>query len=317
MPPPEGSRAPLFARGDFLGPDGILSWPQVFFSMAYGLQQANPDLILAPSLQVWVAEDHAKALEDLSVQLGRDLSPTADRGAAGIAMTVDAGDHDIIVMHAGVIETLFTPDGMRALHVIHHELAHAHEHQVTRGRRIPPEEISPLRMHMHPLARDLWSEYHAERRSASTIQGESLTAPLLVDAVDQTPAEISALVQQYRYIHRDHVRLLKDTTARVRHLLKMAGYALGDLAGTGSDPAELDPGLPAALAKPPLADLWPRLQEALGGLYGSMEQWHSLTVFVPLEELLREIYARLGLHFQEGEMGLWFGPNPPPTKSDG
>jgi hypothetical protein len=193
------------------------------------------------------------------------------------------------------------------VHLIHHELCHAHDHAIRRSsgaRFLHQEKFSALRLRMFPLAEKLWSEYHAERRSTGTIPGQSQQAPLLIEFMPIFLGDISSAIAQYR-MHGSIPRLLDEVSARVCALLAFAGYVLGDLAGTRSEPAMLHPDLPGLIATPPLRDLWQPLLEALDELYQSQGCWESSVAFLTLESVLVELYLRLGLKFSERPEGLW------------
>ena len=300
--PPSG-----LCREEFLDPEGKLDYRQLLLGIQAALQEADPDLVVEPSLQYTVTGDYASTMADLSATMGQDLIPTKSNGAEGLAMTVDASDHDVIVLDAAVIEALFSPLMTTMVHLIHHELGHAHDHAIRRSsgaRFLHQEKFSALRLRMFPLAEKLWSEYHAERRSAGTIQGQSQHAPLLVKFMPILVGDISSAIAQYR-MHGSIPRLLDEVSARVCALLAFAGYVLGDLAGTRSEPAMLHPDLPGLIATPPLRDLWQPLLEALDELYQSQGCWESSVAFLTLESVLVELYLRLGLKFSERPEGLW------------
>lgn len=298
---------PGLCREDFLGLDGVLNLSQVFLCIVAGLKEVFPDLVVEASLQARITPDYEQAMVDLSREIGMELVPTKSREALGLAMTVDAGSYDIIVLDSAIIEALFTAAQMDMIHVIHHELGHAHDHAIRRegwAQDMQNEHFSRLRQRMFPLAERLWSEYHAERRSAGTIRGKSLTAPLLLDVMVHLVEEVSSLISAYRF-HANISRLLEEITTKVAFLLQVAGYVLGDLAGTTSEPAQLHPELPAAMMKPPLADLWQPLLDALDRLYLEHGRWESSAVFNQLEALLVQVFHCLGLDFSERPEGLW------------
>lgn len=296
-------------REDFLAPDGTLDYHCAFFAVVAWAREAFSDLVVEESLQAIVSPDYPQAMAALSQQLGKDLTPTNSDGALGMAMSVDAGDYDIIVVDAGIIEGLFTPAISEVLHLIHHELAHSHDHAVNRkgwtaGLREEPG-FPDLRKRMFPLAHKLWVEYQAERRSAATIQAECQQAPLLMDLLERLPMEISLLILSYRMSHGHIPRLMDEVCAKIATLCLLAGYVLGDLAGTGSEPSALHPGLPAAMSAQPLGDLWKPILEALDKLYQDHGSWGSSEVFMPLEDLLVQVFRRFGMALESREEGLW------------
>lgn len=303
----EESPQPGLHREECLDHEGNLDYHQILLSIQTALQEAYPDLSLDPSLQYRIAGNYAAALTEISGHLGKDLMPTMSDGAEGIAMTVDAGDHDIIVLDAAVIEALFTSGMITMIHLIHHELGHAHDNAIRRrgwARELQQERFSALRHRLFPLAEKLWSEYHAERRSAGSIRGQSLHAPILIDFMPIFLNEVAAYIVLYRF-HADLPHLLDQVSTRVCLLLQIAGYVLGDLAGTGSDPATLHAGLPGLLDNQHLRELWLPLQEALDRLYQTQGSWESSEVFIPLEEILIQLFKDLGLELSERPEGLW------------
>ena len=304
-------------REDYLNPEGNLDYRTILLSIQAALNEADPGLQLEPFPEYRIALDYSMVMAELSTELGKDLKPTSSDGARGLAMTVDTGNHDIVVLDALLIEVLFTPDMATAVHTIHHELGHVHDHTLRRkgwSRAIEQEQFSQLRSQLFPLAERLWSEYHAERRSAGSIRGQSLQAPLLIDFMPTFLNEVATYIARYRF-HADIHLLLSEVSARVCRLLQFVGYILGDLAGTGSDPATLHPNLPALLSKPPLRSLWQSLREALDQLYQSHGNWESSAVFVPLEGILAQLFRDLGLEFSERQQGLWV--DVPPRKGLG
>ena len=296
-------------KEDFLGSDGNLDYGQVLLFVQALLQELDPDLLVDPSLDFIITEDYPSALAELSKSVGRDLRPTHSDGAEGVAMTVNAGDHDVIVLHAGVLEALFTPGMALFIHTIHHELGHAHDHMVRRQsefKGLPTEGMSDLRLRMFPLAEGLWGEYHAERHSAGTIQGQSIHVPQLMKFMPHLLNEVAGDIAQYRH-HWDVPKLMGQVSTRLDLFLTLTGYVLGDMAGTGSDPTALHPDLLAFLAKPPMQDLWQPLQQALDQFYVTHGHWESSVVFIPLEKLLVKVFHELGLDLSEHPRGLFVG----------
>lgn len=178
--------APGFPIEPFVDETGCVNLGRAVLGVQVALQEAYPSLTIEPSLQYRVASDYPAAMRELSQQLGHDLVPTTSNGAHGLAMTVDAVDHDIIVLDAALVKALFTSEMGMVVHSIHHELGHAHDHAVRRrgwAASLCQERFSPLRHRLFPLAERLWSEYHAERWSAGSIRGASLHAPILIEFV--------------------------------------------------------------------------------------------------------------------------------------
>jgi hypothetical protein len=211
-------------------------------------------------------------------------------------MTVDLGDHDLIALDLAVIRGLFTPAMPTLLHLIHHELGHVHDHVLRRrlgwSWKLRSERFSPLRRRLYPLAEQLYCEYQAERISAGTIPGESIHVPILVDLLPCMEAEIPSLVAPAK---GESFAQLDLAMARICSLLQIAGYILGDQAGTGADPGQVHPELPALLARPPLSEVWDSLREDLDRLYQTQAQWGSPVVFRPLEVGIVRLIRLLGV----------------------
>lgn len=279
--------------------------------------------------RMYITFDYAGTLAslDLGTGSGTILKPTNDEIATGVAMAPsvlrDDGWKSVIVINASYARSLSYEigdsdditqeqlDGLKAetIHTLAHECGHVHDHAM-QSKSLPAETYSkkwtPFEHRLMEPAMACWGEYIAEFLSAGFGTKDTLLhyENAFCDRVKAAWPAITASIRQYR-LHGNIDQVLLEVGVHIRNVIIYAAYMLGYL-------SKKDQGLEIGAAQaaqaaedhPEFGSFLERIQRELHALHDQYPGFTSLDVFMPLSEVIHDMYKKAGLTFIENEGGL-------------
>ena len=267
---------------------------------------------------VTIGHDYDEALS--SVDRGkpglRPLSRTNGDAIVGVAMAPAVLREEVakthVVVWAPLVEPLLGDDAeavSQAISLIAHECGHVADHGhrervlpgiVLRHRFTGPEEAL-----LFPAAEAVWEEYAACRYAApfTSEDTEASYRQGLAGVLRRAREAANDAIRSYR-AHGDVDRVLLEAGNPIAEPLRLAAYLAGHLDGRGRDALEEMRG--DLEADPRLA---PRIVEAIQAvraMWDERERWPGLSIFDPLKDVFRTVYADHGMIFGRLPDGTMF-----------
>lgn len=259
---------------------------------------------------ITVAHDYAQALLELDrgYESSHQLRPS-DNHAVGVAMTPSVLRNGVlkshIVFNAPVVAGIKNNEHetfLLALHVIAHECAHV---EITS--KYDAAFPGVLLRQSHSDIRDryrmdctlaCWDEYAATRLCAKF--GEDPTdgyEETFLKHLSQARNVANDRIKAYRN-HRNLERVLAEVYAEYGQLLKFAAYHLGNLDGQDISPNDR-PATAAGLQGHWFAPYFEQLHDRCRDIANDYGEWTDKKVFNLIGDLLEEVLASGGLHFED------------------
>jgi hypothetical protein len=278
--------------------------------------------------RVYITFDYEGTLASLDLGTGTDtiLKPTNDEVATGVAMAPSVlredGWKSVIVINAGYARSLSYERkvdedvaeeqlaGLRAetLHILAHECGHVHDHAM-HWKSFPVDTSSkkwtPLEYRLKEPALACWGEYIAEYLGAGFGTKDTLSnyEDAFCERLQAAWPAITSSIRQYR-MHGQVDRVISDVGAHIRNIIIYAAYMMGYLSNAEKT-LETDASKAGQTAKdhPELGCFIERVQKELHALHDLYPDFTSLDVFVPLSEVIHDMYKTAGLTFIESSDG--------------
>lgn len=271
--------------------------------------------------QIIVTTDLAAQLDALSSRTASGTPITHTNEEYGVAvgkvllLPRGEGIEILPVLHAGFVSLLTQTenqvdqeDVQSALHLLHHELCHVHDD----NKKLDALEPFILKhfyggkdKYIRSLAERCWSEYIANRLSASTASQRSITemTECLTDAIGRTKPVIDEEIRKYRF-HGDTGQLMDLFQRHGAFLPTIAAYCLGYVDGLETSLEALDEKAGNALVGSYFELNWKGMHSALKEMHGSyLKGWKDLSAFDPLAEVIESYYEVMGLILTTTEAG--------------
>ena len=218
--------------------DGITLQRRASLESHIGMIVSRDGLDLSRLDRIVLTDDIARGGAWLQehASLGFTVPVTRNRFSESVAMaltdtTAEEYTHHLILIsdhpHVGEAD---------ALHILHHELVHIHDHNRMIDAGLNPRRLDRSLFEFYTVmpAKQCWSEYLANRLSASTATVNSVESALTVygNTLVGTKRLIDAALFEYRS-QRNRDRLLAALLKHTNMMLINAAYVLGYLhAGT-------------------------------------------------------------------------------------
>lgn len=186
------------------------------------------------------------------------------------------------------------------LHLLHHEFCHVHDDnkkldafpEVWLKHRYSGKDIF-----VRPLAEVCWSEYAANRMSASTATETAISnmTGSLASAIERTKSEINRAILAYRR-HGDLNNLMTVFGRHGEFLPKSAAYVLGYMDGLDKSLEALSPTTSTPLTNSYFEESWNEIHAALRHMWEVYPTgWGKMSVYDDLAGALENYYATMGL----------------------
>ena len=262
----------------------------VFFIRLFGTQ-----LDLSGLESVTIADDYHETLAKLDRGI-KALSPipTNDAFGTGYAMAVpvlrDGTVKTSIVLRSELAWALDDPDHemySRAMHLLAHESAHAHDNEVLR--RTLPEFAKPTGKdskdeYLLSTAHTCWMEYIASRLSAQwgirTYCGE--IEPRLCEMLSAAKEKADESIHGYRF-HRNQKLAEGEIRNIFGKILIRSSYLVGHVHGLGKSVAEMAPQYCKLInEKAWFSPIFEQYESNLREMHSTYGKWTSIDAFGPL-----------------------------------
>jgi hypothetical protein len=276
-------------------------------------------LSLAGLEGVTVAFDYDAALAQLDRGFdgSSPLTRTNDEIGDGCAMAPLVERNGQVMTHlvfnAFIVPLIDSPQsGVSGKYIVAHELSHVHEHYFRD--RLLPNILLKVKIAkaddavLFDVADTCWGEYAACLFSAPIHPEQTKLYEMpLIDLLGKAKNEIIEAKKEW-LVNHEVGKLWQRAGTIVLSLLKYFSYLLGHAAGLGKPAHELASGAWALLGSNVWLLPWiKKLDEALGAMMETFEEWKSLEVFAPLQQIARGLLADCGMTLSDSKGSLYVG----------
>jgi len=275
----------------------------VFFMRLYGTQ-----LDLSGLDSVTIADDYHENLAKIDRGF-QAQSPTCDAFGTDYARAVPVARDGVvktyIVLKSELAWALDDPDHemySRAMHLLAHESAHAHDNEVQR--RTLPDIGSPTGKgskdeYPFSTARTCWMEYIASRLSAQwgirTYCGE--LEPHLCEMLSSAKEKAEESIHGYRF-HGNQKLAEGEIRNAFGKILVRSAYLVGHAHGLGKTVAEMAPQFSKLInEKAWFSPIFERYESSLREMHSTYGSWTGVEVFSPIVGTCEALLGVGGLQY--------------------
>lgn len=196
-----------------------------------------------------------------------------------------------------------------AINVIHHELCHVHErHDLTNMiefQKELEEDKEGLNYVLNLHAMNIFSEYVVPKMAVTTKAINSiLNVNYLIEIIEYSKKKMDEEIIRYQDGEIELIEVFYSVQLISGHLMKVLSTLIGELDGLKVDPVKVNEQLNLFMSNYYIGAIWIEFKQALRELDSAYPNWKTLSVIMPLKEVIMKVWNCLGVYPRDTKYGL-------------